>query len=303
MDEVTDAAFRQILAKYGKPDVMWTEFVSCDGLCSRGRENLLIDLQYKNNERPIIVQIFGNDPDLFFATAQLLRKMKFDGIDINMGCPEKSICKNGKGAAMIKDPANARACIRATIEGGGLPVSVKTRIGFSQDELDNWLPELLKEDLSAVVIHARTRKEMSKVPANWRAIKRAVKIRDSLKHSALIIGNGDVKNLAQGYQRVVQTGCDGVMIGRATFGNPWIFNRQIDIKNISLTKRFAVMVEHAKLFEKYFGQTKNFAVMKKYFKAYVSGFAGAKELRMQLMAVENAKQVEKIVKVFLKSQS
>jgi len=119
----------------------------------------------------------------------------------------------------------------------------------------------------------------------------------------LIIGNGDVKNLAQGYQRVVQTGCDGVMIGRATFGNPWIFNRQIDIKNISLTKRFAVMVEHAKLFEKYFGQTKNFAVMKKYFKAYVSGFAGAKELRMQLMAVENAKQVEKIVKVFLKSQS
>jgi len=166
MDEVTDAAFRQILAKYGKPDVMWTEFVSCDGLCSRGRENLLIDLQYKNNERPIIVQIFGNDPDLFFATAQLLRKMKFDGIDINMGCPEKSICKNGKGAAMIKDPANARACIRATIEGGGLPVSVKTRIGFSQDELDNWLPELLKEDLSAVVIHARTRKEMSKVPAN-----------------------------------------------------------------------------------------------------------------------------------------
>ncbi len=145
MADVTDAAFRFIIAKYGKPDVMWTEFVSCDGLMSAGQKKLLIDLQYSANQHPIIAQIFSGKPDNFAGAASLVKKLGFDGIDINMGCPEKSICQQGSGAALIKNPKLARAIIQETIKGaGGLPVSVKTRTGFSRPEVDVWLPELLQ---------------------------------------------------------------------------------------------------------------------------------------------------------------
>lgn len=300
MADVTDAAFREIIAKYGKPDVMWTEFVSCDGLNSVGQKNLLLDLKYTEQERPIVAQIFSGKPDNFEATAQLINKLGFDGIDINMGCPEKSICQQGAGSALIKNPAIAREIIRQTIKGAnGLPVSVKTRSGFSKHEIETWLPELLKEDLAVVTIHARTRKEMSKVPANWDIIKRAVEIRNELKSKTLIFGNGDVQDLEQAQARVVETGCDGVMIGRGIFGNPWLFNRSVNRDDLSLEERFKVMVEHTKFYEKLISPHKSFDLMKKHFKAYVNGFDGAKELRMELMDARNATEVEKIIKNYL----
>ncbi len=297
MADVTDCAFRQIIAKYGKPDVFWTEFVSADGLAHPvAREKLLIDFIYGKNEHPIVAQIFGSKPENIKKAAELCEELGFDGIDINMGCPDKSIEKQCSGAAMIKNPVLARECIRAAIEGGGgLPVSVKTRIGYNKNEIDTWIPELLKEDIAVLTVHLRTRKEMSDVPAHWDLMKRVVEIRNEMKKDTLILGNGDVLSLEDARQKVVESGCDGAMLGRAIFGNPWLFAEKIP----TVKEKLEVMVEHTKLFETMLGKHKNFAIMKKHYKAYCNGFDGAKELRVKLMETENASHIEALVNEFL----
>jgi len=224
MADVTDSAFRQIIVKYGKPDVFWTEFVSADGLCSVGRDKLLIDLQYKENEHPIVAQIFGAKIYNIKEATALCRELGFDGIDINMGCPDKSIEKQGAGAAMIKNPKLAREIIKAAKEGAqGLPVSVKTRIGYNKNEIETWIRELLAENIAALTVHLRTRKEMSNVSAHWDVMKRIVEIRNEMKKETLIFGNGDVVDINDVRKKCKETGCDGVMLGRAIFGNPWLF--------------------------------------------------------------------------------
>ena len=327
MANVTDAAFRRIIAKYGKPSVCFTEFTSADGLMSAGRENLLIDLMYSESERPIVAQLFSGNPEKMYEAAKLVKSLGFDGIDVNMGCPDRSIEKSGAGACLIKNPAKARELIRAAKEGSGLPVSVKTRLGYNKDVLEEWLPELLAEKPAAVTVHARTRKEMSKVPAKWERVKRAVEIRNEMKSDTLILGNGDVMSVAEGHTKVKETGADGVMLGRAIFGNPWLFSHSPFPKGSTpeeggilkssgledsatsfrkggmptLQERLRVMVEHTKLFEELLGEHKNFAIMKKHFKAYVEGFDGAKELRIKLMETNSASEVEHIVSGFLNS--
>jgi len=301
MADVTDIAFRQIIAKYGKPDVFWTEFVSCDGLLSNGKEHLLHDLKYGEQERPIVAQIFGGKPGNFYECTKLITELGFDGIDINMGCPDRSIEKQGAGAALMKDPKRAREIIREVKRGAGdIPVSIKTRMGYNKNELDSWLPEILAEKPAVVTMHARTRKEMSKVEAHWEEVAHAVKIRDEMGSKTLIIGNGDIKDLNEAEKKAKETGADGVMIGRGIFGNPWLFNKEINREDVSLEERLKVMVEHTKLFEKLHGNKKNFATMKKHYKAYAEGFDGAKELRVKLMEAKNASEVESTVKDFFK---
>lgn len=296
MADVTDAAFRQIIAKYGKPDVFWTEFVSVDGLCSVGKEKLLIDLKYGENERPIVAQIFGNDPEHFEKTARMLVEMGFDGIDINMGCPVKKILNQNSCSALIRTPELAKEIILATKRGAGsIPVSVKTRIGFSKVEIDTWIPVILETEPAVLTVHLRTAKEMSLVPAHWELMKKIVEIRDKMGKDTLIIGNGDVVDIEDGKKKAQETGCDGIMLGRAIFGNPWLFTGKVP----TTEEKLEVMIEHTKLFEEVLGEKKNFAIMKKHYKAYVNGFVGAKELRMKLMDAENAEEVEGIVKEFL----
>ncbi|KKQ04767.1 MAG: tRNA-dihydrouridine synthase [Candidatus Moranbacteria bacterium GW2011_GWE1_36_7] len=314
MADVTDLAQRQMLVKYGKPDVLYTEFVSADGLASeKGREVLIKDLRFNKNEHPIVAQIFGAKPENIKKAAMLVRELGFDGVDINMGCPDKAIIKQGAGSALMKNPTLACEIIRAAKEGAGeMPVSVKTRIGFSKNEIETWLPELLAEKPAAITIHGRTKKEMSEVPAHWDVIARAKEIAKG--SGVLIIGNGDVQSLEDGNKKAKQSDVDGVMVGRAIFGNPWFFNSKIKIEDISLEERFAVMIEHTKLFEKdlmginpmksavggaeQFHGVKGYHVMKKHFKAYVSGFDGAKELRAKLMETENSREVEGIIKEY-----
>jgi len=323
MADVTDVAFRSIIAKYSKtgeqcggPDIFWTEFVSADGLMSAGREVLQNDLRYSEKERPIVAQLFGSNPETMEGAARLCTELGFDGIDINMGCPDRSIEKQGAGAAMIKNPEQAKEIIQSAQRGGGgLPVSVKTRLGYNTDELEEWLPVLLETGVSAVTIHARTRKEMSKVPARFERIKRAVEIRDALNSNVLIIANGDVTDVADAQKKAEETGCDGVMLGRAIFGNPWLFRNVDAFRNSpeqakrfegyipSVKEKLTVMTEHTELFEKLLGDVKNFAIMKKHYKAYVEGFDGAKELRMRLMEAENSKEVRGIIDGFLSNNA
>lgn len=306
---VTDAAFRRVIAKYGKPDVMWTEFVSADGLFMaknylgedgkpKSSHPLLKDFLYTEAERPIVAQLFTSRPEMMEKAAALAREMGFDGVDINMGCPDKTIEKQGAGAAMIKDPVRALEVIAAAKQGAGsLPVSVKTRVGYNRIELETWLPKLLSSGIAALTVHARTRKEMSLVPARWEHVAEAVKLRDELAPSTLIIGNGDALSIADAHTKVEATGADGVMLGRAIFGNPWLFSEMIP----TLQEKLNVMVEHTKLFEELLGDTKSFAIMKKHYKAYVNGFDGAKELRMELMEAKDAAEIAEKIQAFLKT--
>ena len=296
MADVTDASFRRIIAKYGKPDVTWTEFVSADGLVRAseiGKGKLMKDLIFSESERPIVAQLFSSHPEYMLEAAKLCKDLGFDGIDINMGCPDKSIEKQGAGAAMIKHPEIARAIIRAAKEGSGLPVSVKTRVGYNSVELETWLPQILAESPAVVTIHARTRKEMSKVPARWDHVRRAVEIRNELGSEALIFGNGDVLDIEDAKMKAKETGADGVMLGRAIFGNPWLFSKNSEP---SLQERLSVLLEHTKLFEELLGDTKSFALMKKHFKSYVNGFDNSKEVREKLMEAQNSDDVARIIK-------
>jgi len=328
LEDVTDAAFRRLIARYGKPDVMFTEFTSADGLFfanQSGQEKLRAKLLFSDSERPIVAQLFTSSPERMKKGAEHVAKLGFDGIDINMGCPDKAVEKSGCGAALIKNPALARELIRAAGEFG-LPVSVKTRIGYTEDELDTWLPELLAENISAVTIHARTRKEMSDVPARWDAVAKAVAIRDSLGSKTLIIGNGDVTHIEDARPvrgktmlrsaseswtsngartKAEMSGCDGVMLGRAIFGNPFLFansvyrcrsqsDRPSELAN-SKDSKLKALSEHLKLFEELLSKTANYATMKKHFASYVKGWNGAKELRTRLMDTKNISEAQAII--------
>lgn len=295
MADVTDAGFRRIIAKYGKPDVMWTEFVSADGLCSRGKEKLLPDFWFSEKERPIVAQLFTSSPENMKKAASLAQKLGFDGIDINLGCPDRSIEKQGAGAAMIKTPKLAQEVILAAMKGAPkLPVSVKTRIGYNEEILNEWLPHVLKTKPAAITVHFRTRKEMSGVPAHWELAEKVLKLRDKYSPKTLILGNGDVRDLADAKEKIKKYNVDGVMIGRGIFGAPWLFAKHP--KEITKKEMLKILLEHTKLFEKLFKGIKRFDIMKKHFKAYVSGFDGAKELRNELMGAKSAKELEEIIK-------
>ncbi len=335
MADVTDAAFRRLISTYGKPDVIWTEFVSANGLMSKGREILSRDLEYSDIERPIVAQLFSSDPVMMEGAAKLAAELGFDGIDINMGCPDKTIEKQGAGAAMIKDPAAAIAVIDAAkrgiaAAGRDIPLSVKTRVGYNAVQIDEWIPLLLSSGIAALTVHARTRKDLSLVPAQWEYLKQVVALRDQIAPETVIIGNGDVVSLADGRAKAHSSGVDGVMVGRALFGNPWFFDptrevvatlpkrsmfyklpfigRWFETKRkapvsttnpITTAERLRVLVEHTKLFEELLGDIKSFAIMKKHYKAYCAGFKGAKELRIQLMETKNSGEVEILVEKFL----
>ncbi len=301
MADVTDMAMREMVTRYGKPDILWTEFVSCDGLLSRGREKLLPDLWFSDNQRPIVAQLFSSTPENFYKCAKLIKNMGFNGLDINMGCPDKSIEKQGAGAALIKNPGLAQKIIREAKRGaGGMPISVKTRIGYSSNELKTWLPAILMAEPSAITIHVRTRKEMSKVPAQWELfpeIMELVERHTDKKTRPLIIGNGDVFSLTDAKEKAGKYGLDGIMIGRGIFGKPWFFSGE---DNQTPKQKIKILSEHIKLFEQlYFydgKKLKRFDVMKKHFKAYLSGFDGAKEIRTELMKAKTCEEAADVLK-------
>jgi nifR3 family TIM-barrel protein len=299
MADVTDPAFRKLVATYGKPGVTYTEFVSADGLYHTREikkmpdaENpLMRDLKFTDAERPIVAQIFSANPAMIAYGAKLAHELGFDGVDINMGCPDKAIERQGAGACLIKTPALAQELINTAQEASPLPVSVKTRIGYNQIELEEWLPALLAAKPAAITLHLRTRKEMSLVPAHWELMKRAVEIRNAIDPSIPIIGNGDITNLAEAREKIAQSGCDGVMIGRGIFGNPWLFSRESNPEQSrGREEKLAALIELAEEFEK-LSPPKHFAILKKHIKAFVTGYDGAAELRARLMEAENATEL------------
>lgn len=349
MDAVTDVSFRQIVAKHGKPDVIYTEFIPVEGIV-RLNQNLLRDFWYVAAERPVLAQIYGNEPDLLYSATQLACELGFDGVDINMGCPAKSVVHRGCGAGLIATPGLAQELVRTCqqavadwVDGGvdwqrwpvispekverefgkfidsarelriytdqeipsvpelrkEVPVSVKTRIGYSKPDIENWLPALLEVEPAAIAIHGRTLKQAYAGLADWQQIATAVELRNQANSSALILGNGDIRSPEDATTKIEQSNVDGILVGRGTFGNPWLLG---DIKlgqdsPRGLQDKFAVMIEHAELHQHYKNE-REFVQMRKNLAWYIKGIPGAAKLRGQLVRANTAAEVRDILTIY-----
>ena len=286
MDDVTDTVFRQVVASTAPPDLYFTEFVNVDALNGPGRQPTLPRLEFTDKERPIIAQLWGLNPENFRQAAADVAAMGFDGVDLNFGCPVKDVVQNGACSAFIlpENREGALAIIRAVREGApALPLSVKTRLGFNEVDL-TWHELLLKQKLNMLTIHGRTRKEMSKVPADWSKIAEVRALRDQLCPTTLIVGNGDVLTHAQGVELAKQHGLEGIMIGRGIFHDPYVFAENSPWETLSPEDRKALYRRHVQLFAKTWpnGERK-VKILNKFCKIYINGFDGAKELRENLM--------------------
>ncbi len=292
LDGVTDTVFRQIIASCAKPDVMFTEFVSADGFCSAGRRWVSDALRFTDSEQPLVAQIWGKNPDTMYKATKEIAGMGFAGIDINMGCPVREVMKLGCGAAMIDSPDGARKIISAVKSAAGnFPVGVKTRIGIHDIRTDEWISFVLEQNIDVLTVHGRTAQEMSKVPAHWDEIGKAVKIRDRMGVKTLIVGNGDIADAKEARQKHEQWGVDGVMIGRGVFQSPWAFSRT-DIAHEDLLR---LLEKHIVLFEDVWGTKKNFASLKKFFKMYIKGFHDATSVRERMMKTTTAHEALEII--------
>jgi tRNA-dihydrouridine synthase len=294
LDGVTDVVFRQIITEIGKPDVLFTEFTPVDGLTSAGRARVEGNLLFTSEQQPVVAQIWGTKPEHFYTVAKELVERGFSGIDINMGCPERVITKTGACSALIKTPELAGEIIQATKEGAGsLPVSVKTRIGYSHETIDEWIGFLLKQDIATLTVHLRTVSEMSKVPAHWELMPKVKKLRDELAPGTILIGNGDITGYTDIEEKYNTYGCDGFMIGRGIFANPWVFNKTVDMHTKTVEERIALYLRHVALFEKHWsGTRKNFALLKKFGKTYISNFSDASVFRDQLMQTKTIEDLK-----------
>jgi len=296
MDDVSDVVFRQVLEKVGKPDVFFTEFTSTDGLCSKGKDRLVRKLAYTKGQRPIVAQIWGNNPDHYVETAKLLKELGFDGIDINMGCPVRKVVGRGQCSGLIKNPKLAKTLIDAIKEAvPDIPLSVKTRIGFNKIETENWIGFLLEQNLDAITIHGRIATRMSNDPANWEEIGKVVHMRNAIKSATVIIGNGDIKSRQDALEKVKTYGVDGVMIGRGMFTDLWIFNKNQTAQTIPLEQKLKILLYHIELFEKTWGNTKDFNLLKKFYKVYINDYPGAAEFRQKLMEIHTFEETKKVL--------
>lgn len=296
MEEVTDLVFREIISTTAKPDVFFTEFTSADAIFSKGYDRIIKKLLFTKNQHPIVAQLWGSTPANYEKAAKFIVELGFDGIDINMGCPDRSVMRRNSGAALINDFKLAEEIINAVKKSTPeIPLSVKTRLGSDSKQTKEWLTFLLSQELSALSIHARTAQAMSKGTADWGEIGKTVKLRDSLKLDTLIIGNGDVIDYKDIVLKHKKYGIDGAMVGRGIFQNPWLFDKSENPVNHSKKDYLDLLIKHTRLFNEKWGKTKNFEIMKKFFKVYVKGFKGADDLRQRLMAAKNYIDVERIM--------
>lgn len=297
MEGATDTVFRHVVAKAARPDVFFTEFTNAASYHSpKGRHSTHSRLLFTDDEQPMVAQIWGTNPDDFAFMATELKKMGFAGIDINMGCPAKDVVKTGACSALIENPSLAAELIAAAKQGG-LPVSVKTRIGFKTRKTTEWASFLLQQDIAALTIHGRTQKEMSKVPADWNEIAKVVQLRDTLAPHTRIIGNGDVETRAAGLALAQETGVDGIMIGRGAFQNVFCFERET--REHTPQELITLLQYHLDLFDQTWPKGERpLAPLKRFFKVYVKGFAGASEIRDQLMHTTSTTEARAVIEKY-----
>jgi tRNA-dihydrouridine synthase len=303
MDDVTDTVFRRVVADCAPPDVYFTEFVNVDGLQSPGRSKIFKKLQATDQEQPLIIQLWGKNPENYHKTAkeiadgslqkELGNPVNFAGVDINMGCPDKTIVKNGCCAGLIQNPALAGEIIEATREGlsGTLPLSVKTRIGFKEIDL-TWIEHILQFKLNMLSVHLRTAKEMSLVPAHWELMTQIRQLRDKTSPSTSLVGNGDIMDRQEAMARAAEHGIDGVMIGRGIFHDPYAFAESSSWQTHTKQQKVELYLKHVKVFVgTWQNDERRIHTLNKFCKIYINNFDGAKELREELMRCQNSAEL------------
>lgn len=303
MEDVTDVVFRHVVKEAGAPDVFFTEFTNSDSYCHPdGIESVRGRLVFTEDEQPMVAHIWGDKPEFFKEMSLGLAEMGFKGIDLNMGCPVPNVAGRGKGSGLILRPEVAAELIEAA-KAGGIPVSVKTRIGYAEiAEMEAWITHLLKQDIANLSVHLRTRNEMSKVDAHWDLIPQIMAIRDRIAPQTLITINGDIPDRQTGLQLAEQYGVDGIMIGRGIFKNPYAFEKEP--KEHSPKELLGLLEMQLDLQDHYAEMVPRSIVgLHRFFKIYVKGFPGASDLRVKLMGTKSTDEVRMILGEFYKESS
>ncbi|MDK9857249.1 tRNA dihydrouridine synthase [Staphylococcus equorum] len=298
MEDVTDVVFRHVVSEAGRPDVFFTEFTNTESFCHpEGVHSVRGRLTFTEDEQPIVAHIWGDKPEHFREMSIGMAEMGFKGIDLNMGCPVPNVATKGKGSGLIQRPETAAEIIQAA-KAGGLPVSVKTRLGYSDiDEWIDWLTHVFEQDIANLSIHLRTRKEMSKVDAHWELIGEIKKVRDAIAPDTLLTINGDILDRKTGLELAEKYGIDGVMIGRGIFQNPYAFEKEP--KEHTSEELLGLLRLHLDLFDKYTKEEpRQFKPLRRFFKVYVRGIKGAGELRHQLMSTSTTDEVRTLLDEF-----
>ncbi|NGJ82676.1 tRNA-dihydrouridine synthase [Staphylococcus aureus] len=298
MEDVTDIVFRHVVSEAARPDVFFTEFTNTESFCHpEGIHSVRGRLTFSEDEQPMVAHIWGDKPEQFRETSIQLAKMGFKGIDLNMGCPVANVAKKGKGSGLILRPDVAAEIIQAT-KAGGLPVSVKTRIGYYEiDEWKDWLKHVFEQDIANLSIHLRTRKEMSKVDAHWELIEAIKNLRDEIAPNTLLTINGDIPDRKTGLELAEKYGIDGVMIGRGIFHNPFAFEKEP--REHTSKELLDLLRLHLSLFNKYEkDEIRQFKSLRRFFKIYVRGIRGASELRHQLMNTQSIAEARALLDEF-----
>lgn len=300
MEDVTNVVFRHVVSKAGKPDVFFTEFTNTESYCNpdgiyseRGR------LYFTEDEQPMVAHLWGNNPEYYREMSYGLVKDGFKGIDINMGCPAHNVAAKAKGSGLILQPELAADIIQAA-KAGGLPVSVKTRLGYTHvEEWRGWLTHILKQDIANLSIHLRTKKEMSKVDAHWELIPEIKKLRDEIAPQTLLTINGDIADREMGLKLAKQYGVDGIMIGRGIFNNPFAFEKEP--REHSQVEKLELLNLHIDLYDKYAMELepRPFVHLLRFFKIYVKDFAGAEQLKDRLMTTKSTDEVREVLHQYL----
>ena len=300
MEAVTDVVFRHVVAKAGRPDVFFTEFTNATGWAHAGDKAIGGRLIKTDDENLIVAQLWGSDPAAMEKLSIHCAELGYDGIDLNMGCPDSSAVKAGGGAGMIRTPEVAYEMIMAA-KKSGLPVSVKTRLGYSRvDEWESWLGGILEQDVAVLTIHLRTKKEMSKVPAHFELIDGIKALRDRIAPQTLLVINGDIRDRAHGLEFVEKHGIDGIMIGRGIFSNPYAFTDNSMLAEQGSEERKQQLIDllrtHLDLYDTYSGVTNRpFETLKRFFKIYIRDFDGASDLRDKLMHTKSTDEVRALL--------
>ncbi|MFW5689692.1 MAG: tRNA dihydrouridine synthase [Spirochaetota bacterium] len=338
MEDVTDTVFRRIVARCGRPDVFFTEFIHTNIVLARRRRRPGVTprLVYVSEERPLIAQIWGNDPVGYERAAARLVAMGFDGVDINMGCPVRKIRARGACSGLILQPSLAAELIAAAREGiergrrelatsahdtgndrdtaagdgaGGaaarFPLSVKTRIGYSAPQTEEWIGHLLSCDLDALTIHGRYAEQESEGEADWNEIGRAAALARQMGVSTAILGNGDVSSRTEIREKSERYGLDGVMVGRGIFSDPYLFaapGRAVAFADAEPAEKINLLLDHVRLYREVWGETRNYEILKKFYKIYLSGFPGAQTLRDRLNLTHDFDSAERVVQAWVASR-
>jgi len=296
MEDVTDVVFRHVVSHAGRPDVFFTEFTNTESYCHpEGMKSVRGRLLFTEDEQPMVAHIWGDKPEFFRQMSIGMAEMGFKGIDINMGCPVPNVASRGKGSGLILRPEAAAEIIQAA-KAGGLPVSVKTRLGYSElEEWRDWLTHVFEQDIANLSIHLRTRKEMSQADAHWELIPEIKKLRDEIAPNTLLTINGDIPDRETGLKLVEQYGVDGVMIGRGIFKNPFAFEKEP--REHGSEELLDLLKLHLDLHDKYLEELpRSMSGLHRFFKIYVKGFRGAGELRNQLMNTKSTAEVRELLK-------